>query len=130
MDEQNGIITTHKLDFLVGEWRTPDWLRFKVGSCGGLWWSLPDCYLILSIINDIPGNGHLQDVFEWFEFSCQRDQKNLVIMEVWNEGFKRHLLDKRGFIVLGEDNIIKVFNKFSYKKLLRKGNEYLKAYKR
>jgi hypothetical protein len=64
---------------------------------------------MLAVVNDNPGNGHLDDVFEWFEGSCRRDKKNFRILEIWNKAFREHLLTKRGFIAQGKDNAIKYF---------------------
>lgn len=73
------------------------YMLFRIGTCVGQWRATRDAYEILSIINEEPGNGHLNDVFEWFEYSCKRDGKMLRISEVWNSRFKRHLIKKRGF---------------------------------
>lgn len=80
-------------------------------------------YYILSIINDKPGNGHLDDVFEWFENSCKRDGRNLLVLECFNEEFYDHLISKRNFLPIGnnKENCIKVFNQSAYKKLLKRG---------
>lgn len=119
--------TTHNLKFEVAE--SIFGLLYKIGTCHGQWFSIKDSYCILSIINDSPGNGHLNDVFEWFEFSCKRDKKNLLVLECFNTSFYEHLLSKRGFIALDADkyNCIKVFNKSAYKRLIRCGNEVLIA---
>lgn len=83
-------------------------MEFQIGTCHGLWKCKNRQYQILAIDNDEPGNGHLDDVFEWFENSCKRDGYNLVIQELWNLGFKKHLIEKRGFKPLGKDNLIKI----------------------
>lgn len=126
----NAIITKHGLDFLAAD--SPygdDHKLFRIGTCDGQWYSLKDSYCILSVINSTPGNGHLDDVFEWFEFSCKRDAKNLIVLECMNERFAMHLIEDRGFVPLddGNYNVIKIFNQKRYKRLLRKGNEILQA---
>lgn len=106
--------TTHNLPFEDAEWEAnvllkvvgnTNWLddfnefrRFKVGTCYGLWASTDITFDILAIDNKEPHNGHLNDVFEWFEASCIRENKSLRVLEVWNQGFLLHLLNKRGFI--------------------------------
>ena len=128
----NSIITTHKLDFEACD--SPyaifggDHKMFRIGTCEGQWTSTEDCYVIISVNNDF-GNGHLEDVFEWFEFSCKRDKKNLLVVECMNERFYMHLLSKRGFIPLDAkgENVIKVFNQKAYKRLRKKGNEIIMA---
>jgi hypothetical protein len=123
----NAITTEHNLDFEVAEWHSPDMKLFRVGTCEGLWQSIPDCYVIVSIKNDKPGNGHFNDVLQWFEFSCKRDNKNLLVVELLNEKLYLHLITKRGFIPVDKrgDNVIKVFNQKLYKRMKKHGNEIL-----
>jgi len=102
------MITTHNLDFEVAPYPENidpdyDWMRFKIGTCTGLWSASEYSYNILAIDNDKPGNGHLKDVFEWFEASCKRDKKKLIVMAIVNAKFKEHLISKRGFMDCGED---------------------------
>lgn len=100
--------TTHNLPFESAPWLTPHFIRFRVGTCTGLWTSENKTYDILAIENAEPGNGHLNDVFEWFENSCKRDGKKLRVLEVWNKGFLKHLVEKRGFsLIEGTENVIK-----------------------
>jgi hypothetical protein len=115
----NAIETTHNLDFEWSEYPNffegEDWLQYKVGTVKGLWNSDDENYIILSFVNHEKGNGHLQDVFEWFENSCKRDNKNLVIKEIVNPFFYKHLTEKRGFVPLSENpedqnNLIKYIN--------------------
>ena len=102
---------------------------FRVGTCHGIWGSTDDSYYLLSIMNDEKGNGHLDDVFEWFENSCKRDNRNLLVLACMNQDFYFHLIKKRGFKVLDArcDNVIKVFNDDLYKQLIKKGNKMLHA---
>lgn len=99
--------TTHDLPFEVAAWLTSNFMRFRIGTCNGLWRCTNEFYDILAIDNTKPGNGHFNDVFEWFEHSCQRDKKSLRILEVWNGRLKEHLITKRGFEIDGEDNVVK-----------------------
>lgn len=98
--------TTHNLPFESADWVVKDFNRFRIGTCEGLWRSTFDSYDILAISNSQPGNGHLQDVFEWFEASCKRDNKKLRILEVWNKNFFFHLIAKRGFKPADSGDII------------------------
>lgn len=109
--------TTHKLDFEVAPWEpipgfmnnTENFYRFRVGTCHGLWRSTWISYDILAIDNEEKGNGHFEDVLEWFEQSCRRDKKCLRILEVMNKRFKTHLIEKRGFVDIKLDNVQKLF---------------------
>jgi hypothetical protein len=98
----NAVRTKHNLDFEVSEWEIgmitkSGYDRFRIGTVTGLWRCTPISYNILAIENSEKGNGHLEDVFEWFENSCKRDKKNLVVEELLNEKFKTHLITQRGF---------------------------------
>lgn len=117
------ITTKHNLAFEVRQGLS--FMEYRVGTVTGQWGSCSDSFFILSFLNHEPGNGHLDDVFEWFYNSCKRDGKNLIILECMNDAFKKHLIAKRDFIPLGVDHLIKVYNKKSYKRLLRMGNEIL-----
>lgn len=100
--------STHELDFEVADWYAdPEMKLYRIGTCEGLWMSTPESYCIISVISSQPGNGHLDDVFEWFENSCKRDGKSLKVLELFNERFEHHLKNKRGFI--GEYNLEKKF---------------------
>ena len=81
-----------------------EWIAFRVGTCEGLWCSTAKSYEILAVKNNKIGNGHFNDVLEWFEQSCRRDKKSLKILEVWNSNFKKHLIEKRFFKDIGKDN--------------------------
>ncbi len=84
------------------------WKEFKIGTCIGQWRATPDAYEILSIENETPGNGHFEDVLEWFEQSCKRDKKKFRIRCVDNKRFKAHLILKRGFQAEGIADVIKI----------------------
>lgn len=110
----NEYLSLHNLDFEAAPWEAnlivdEGFDKFRIGTCEGLWRSKGKTYEILAIINSTPGNGHFEDVLGWFEHSCKRDKKSLVISEVWNEKFKKHLIKKRGFKKDGPDNVIKHF---------------------
>lgn len=102
------MVTKHNLAFEVAPWpKNPAIQLFRVGTCEGQWFVTDHAYCILSVKNSCPGNGHLDDVFEWFEASCFRDKKALIVLELMNEQFKAHLLKKRGFKVMGKNDVIK-----------------------
>lgn len=112
----NAIATKHNLDFEAAPWEplpgfpaAENFTRFRIGTCEGLWASTKTSYDILAVTNEVPGNGHWDDVLQWFEFSCKRDKKNFRILEVWNKRLKKHLTTKRGFKLDGPDNVIKRF---------------------
>ena len=85
--------------------------KFRIGTCQGLFRVEKFTYDILNIDNTDIGNGHLQDVFDWFEYMCKKDNKNLRMLEVWNTRFKAHLINKRGFVEIKDDVVIKYFRR-------------------
>jgi hypothetical protein len=103
---------THNLDFLVAEYplilqllregETP-WMRFKVGTCEGLWRAENGNYEILAIDNKELNNGHFQDTMEWFENSCKREGYGLKFLSILNKRFMRHLVEKRGFLAIANE---------------------------
>lgn len=110
----NTIKTKHNLDFEVAPWEplpglpfAGEFMQFRVGTCSGLWRSTESSYDILAIENIVQGNGHFEDVLQWFAHSCIRDKKDLRFLEVWNANLKSHLMGKRGFIIEGECNVVK-----------------------
>ena len=109
-------ITTHNLDFEAAPWECmgsidESFTRFRIGTCEGLWTSTGTTFDILAVTNESPGNGHFEDVIEWFTYACKRDQKDLRFLEVWNKALKKHLIGKRGFKPQGNDNLIKPYRK-------------------
>ena len=108
---KNDFKTTHNLIFWSAPWdRDPTIQVFKIGTCKGQWIATDFTYDIISVINETPGNGHLEDVFEFFERSCRRDKRALRIREFFNEPFRQHCINKRGFVpVVGSSDLIKVF---------------------
>lgn len=108
----NAIKTKHNLDFEAAPWERlgsidESYIKFRIGTCAGLWRCVDDAYEILAVTNDNPGNGHFDDVLQWFEFAAKRDGKALRVMEVWNKKLKQHLIKKRGFSPYQHDHVIK-----------------------
>ena len=107
----NAIKTTHNLDFEARPWfRDKRVTEFKVGTCHGQYAFVEGKLTMISVINDKPGNGHLDDVFEWFEFAAEAQGVDFMIAEFMNPRFKKHCIKKRGFIPFGKDNVIKKFS--------------------
>lgn len=105
-------VSRNGLAFEVAPWEFgEEYQRFRIGTVTGLWGSNDQAYLILALQNDNPGNGHLEDLFDWFYQSCRRDQKDLIIQEVWNAGLREHLIKKRGFKPKGKEDLIKLYRK-------------------
>ena len=107
----NAVITKHELDFESCQWPIdPNINLFRVGTVTGQWYFDDKGLNILSFLNDQPGNGHLEDVFQWFEYSAKTYKVPLIILECMNERFKEHLIAKRGFVKIPKtDHVIKEF---------------------
>ena len=104
--------SSHSLNFEVAPFeydRTVQ--RFRIGTCEGIYTTAGRSYVIIAITNNQPGNGHLNDVLEWFENSCRRDDYTLRIAEFHNMRFKQHLIDKRGFKPYGFNDVEKKFER-------------------
>jgi len=108
---KSAIKTKHKLAFYSRPWRDHPFIEeFKIGTCNGQWQYGITGLEIISIINNVPGNGHLEDVFQWFEYAAARDKKPLIIREFFNDRFKTHSISKRLFRpIKGTDNVVKHF---------------------
>jgi hypothetical protein len=123
----NAVITKHALDFYSAPWEswlTPEfcaefgikdddefpgieWKMFRVGTCEGQYRVTPESYELLSIINSSPGNGHLDDALEWFEWAANKSKLPLRILRFTNERFKKHMIEKRGYHVFGKEDVEK-----------------------
>ena len=101
--------SSHNLAFETAHWNSPfndeGIQMFRVGTIEGLWRSTDKSYDIIAILNKDPGNGHLNDLFEWFEQSCKRDKKYLRVLEIMSDEFFIHLTTKRGFV--GNHKVLK-----------------------
>lgn len=104
--------STNSLDFYSRPWWVSpnDMTEFQIGTCEGIYRINGKSYEIVAICNHKPGNGHLTDVFEWFENACKRDKWSLKVIEFTNHKFRNHLIEKRGFLPKGKNVIKKKFN--------------------
>ncbi|MFK5981431.1 MAG: hypothetical protein QM499_00840 [Flavobacteriaceae bacterium] len=112
--KKNEFKTTHNLNFGTAPFNSkiaqkPNLKRFKIGTCIGVWGVTQDSYEIHSINNLEQGNGHFEDVLEWFEYSAKRDSCKLVFTDV-NDRFKKHLIEKRGYIETTRNDCEKDFS--------------------
>lgn len=126
----NAVVTSHLLDFEVSAWHksmfteallelVPDdkdlhfsgieWQCFRVGTVHGQYRVTPEAYEILSVINEQPGNGHLIDLLEWFEYACRRSRLPLRILAFTNQRFKKHFIKKHGFKPFNANDVQKYF---------------------
>lgn len=99
--------TTNGQDFYSAPyarpWNFENYQQFKVGTMFGLWKWENDKFVILAFLNDKPGNGNLEDVFDWFYCSAVCAQVPLVIRSVDNKRFLKHLIEKRGFVQINDE---------------------------
>lgn len=105
--------TTNGQDFYSAPydrpWNLSNYHMFKVGTCDGLWYNTKKAFFILAIVNNCPGNGHFEDLLDWFYCSSVTSKLPLIIQEVGSlqnaafgdfkvsDRFAKHLVEKRGF---------------------------------
>jgi hypothetical protein len=101
--------TKHNLQFENARWEVGEIFRgdilfqkFRIGTVEGAWGVDKENYYILALQNHELNNGHFDDVLEWFENSCKRDKRNLVVCDLWNEALKLHFIRKRKFSLCKE----------------------------
>lgn len=85
-----------------------DFYQFRVGTCEGLWRSTPTHYEILAVKNRVKHNGHYKLALAYFEKSCRRDNKKLLISKCWNPRVS-WMNWKHGFKMIGWFNWEKTF---------------------
>lgn len=99
---KNAIDTEHHLDFLAADYPGPfndhSQKAYKIGTCNGLYKIDGKFMILIAINNDNPGNGHLNDVFQWFEWAAKEAGMPLMIVAFMNERFYNHCINKRGFL--------------------------------
>jgi len=103
----SNIITTHSLPYEQRHcepWelnRFPDHSGFRIGTVDGIFRFIATDAIMVSVVNNSdPGNGHIEDFYEWFEYSAVLNGCDLIIAAVLNKRFLGHLLRKRGFTLL------------------------------
>lgn len=105
--------TEHELEYLQGEETEIEPGRtmagYRVGTCHGLVCFTDDAIEILAVANEEPGNGHFNDVLQWFEYAAVDQGKILRVIELWNQPLKRHLIGKRAFIEQDSQTVYKDF---------------------
>lgn len=114
--KNNQFVSKNKLYFW---WKNYEFLKpteedekrvwFIVGTCKGMYIIEDSICDIWAITNSDPGNGHFDDVLEWFEFFCKNGNRDLLITRIENMKFRDHLLNKRGFIEHGPAGVKKIF---------------------
>lgn len=109
-----GFSTKNNLDFWSKNYEgvqptgdKEDRIWFIVGTCRGMYIIDDSAYDLWAIGNSRPGNGHFDDVLQWFEFFCNRDNKDFIISRIENTKFRSHLIGKRGFAEHGPAGVIK-----------------------
>lgn len=114
----------HKLKFLTAPHLiagAPTGLeKFEVGTCHGLWRQDKASIEVWAVINGSPGNGHMDDVMQWFLELARLQNVILAVMDISNLAFKNQLILKWGFqTTKANDRVIK----FDFIKTKKKRNE-------
>lgn len=71
--------------------------KFEIGTVHGLWVQSRMSIDIFACINDEPGNGHMDDVFEWFFEIAKEGALAVRIVNVSAVKFRNDLIEKWGF---------------------------------
>lgn len=102
--------SSHNLIFEIAPFEyDSDTFRFRIGTCDGIWTVQGKSYCIIAVTNRERGNGHFEDVLEFFERSCRRDGYSLRVLEFVNQRLKRHFIEKRGFKEISGNSVEKIF---------------------
>lgn len=84
--------------------------RFEIGTVHGIWNVSTFSVDVFACINDEPGNGHMDDVFEWF-FSIATERGLPVrVTNVSSEDFRQQLIDKWLFVPTKDHDTLIRFN--------------------
>lgn len=71
-------------------------LQFKIGTTHGIFKNFSLSVDVFTVINDNPGNGHMEDFFEFFEAHAKKTNRVFRMCEVSDQEFKNALI-LRGF---------------------------------
>lgn len=71
--------------------------KFEIGTVHGLWVQSKMSIDIFACINDEPGNGHMDDVFEWFFEIARTGALAVRIVNVSSVTFRNQLIEKWKF---------------------------------
>lgn len=72
--------------------------KFEIGTVHGLWNASTLSIDIFACINNEPGNGHLDDVFEWFFAIAKEKGLPVRVTNVSSPTFREQLIEKWKFI--------------------------------
>lgn len=86
-----------------------NWIFSKCGTCHISWGETESTREIYGIGNSQPNNGDFDITLKWFEEKSREDKKSLYFLHFENQAFKKHLIEKRGFVLVGPSCVVKKF---------------------
>lgn len=103
----NLIKTKHGLDFEVATWYANPIIKlFRVGTVDGQYYHTQTHLVLLSIVNNQPGNGHFNDALSWFLYVANFMQKSFKVEHVMNDRFAKYL-ERNGYKKTGDSYVLK-----------------------
>lgn len=83
--------------------------KFICGTVDGIFTVERDRIVMIGIGNMDPGNGHVVDVFQWFDRAAKELKKDFWVVEIINAGFHRCLVERHGFQIATNKSVYKIF---------------------
>lgn len=80
--------------------------KFIVGTCHGLWVQHNLSVDMWAVINEKPGNGHMDDVIEWFFQIAKAGNVPIRVMDISNKTFYDELVEKWKFLPTDHPNVL------------------------
>ena len=75
-------------------------LVFRVGTVHGMFGKFEEGTLqLIAIGNDEIGNGDFAKAMDWYEKTAFDMGLKPEVVEIWNQGLKKHLIEKRGYVI-------------------------------
>lgn len=80
---------------------------YKIGTCHGFYRSTNLSVDIIAMVNDEPGNGHFDDVLQWFTEIARLEGKLLRVVEIMNPEIATRLIQFYGFHAIDAKTVVK-----------------------
>lgn len=88
-----------------------NWMTFNIGTCCGYFGEDEFFTDIFMITNMNKGNGDFDLTVKWFEERCLNNGKKLLFSAIENKRLLKHLINKRGFTLIGNIYAEKTYDK-------------------
>jgi len=71
--------------------------KYEVGTVHGLWHQSSMSVDVFALINEKPGNGHVDDALEWFFAIAKEGALGVRVVNITAEAFRQTLINEWGF---------------------------------